>query len=140
MEDYQVKTGDILFLRCGHCTPPKNKYFVVVSIDPDPILFFINSKLNDFVRNNLNLYPYHTSIKVSEHGFLKYDSWVDCCDPCIEFNFDGIEQDMKYGGEFCGVLSNTAANCIFESVKANPLLKRKIKTKVLDALKVFLNL
>ena len=138
MEDYQVATGDILLLRCGHCTPPKNKYFVVVSIDPDPILLFINSKLNDFVKNNSNLYPYHTSIKESEHAFLKYDSWVDCCDPCIEFSFDGIEQDIKYGGEYCGVLSNTAAKIIFEGVQKNPLLKRKIKIKILHSLELFI--
>lgn len=139
MDDYQVRIGDILFLRCGHCIPPKNKYFVVVSIEPSPILLFVNSKLNDYVKNNPSLYPYHTSIKQSEHTFLKYDSWVNCCDPCIEFNLDNIEQDMKYGGKLCGVLSNIATNSIFEGVKNNPLLKRKIKARILKSLEELLN-
>ncbi len=134
MEDYQINIGDVLYLRCGHCNPPKNKFFIIASLEPEPILLFINSRLNDFVNNNPNLKPCHVLIEQSEHTFLQYDSWVNCCAPCFEFSLENIEQDMQYGGKHCGMLSNLAIDNILIGIKNSPTLEQKNKNRILASL------
>ena len=51
--DYdEIEIGDILLMHCDICKPPKNKYFIVAVIEPEPVLLFVNSELNNYVRNS----------------------------------------------------------------------------------------
>jgi len=130
----ELEIGDVLLLYCGHCTPPKPKYFIITVIEPEPILLFINSKLNNFIQNNPYLHPCHISIKYLEQNFLSHDSWVNCCEPCLEFSITDIERDLKYGGKHCGSLSNKGISNIIDGVKDSPVMKRKLKHRILNSL------
>lgn len=133
--DYDdIKVGNVLHLHCEHCTPPKLKYFIVVTTDPAPILLFINSELNNYVSNNVHLHPCHISIKEYEHVFLHHDSWVNCCEPCLAYSIDSIERDLKYGGRYCGSLSTDGIASIIMGIKNSPVIKRKTKKRILESL------
>lgn len=133
--DYDdIEVGDVLYLYCGHCTPPKLKYFVVVTVIPEPILLFINSELNSYVNTHSYLLPCHILIERSDNNFLKRDSWVNCCEPCHEFTIDNIERDLKYGGKCCGSLTRNGILNIIAGVKSSPVMKRKIKKRILESL------
>ena len=133
MTDYQVSIGDVLHLLCSHCEPQKPKFFVVVSVEPKPVLLIINSERNNFVKNSKKIKQCHISIKQETHKFLKYDSWVDCCEH-HEIDLEDIERDMKYGGKLCGKLSNEAVKDISNGVKSSPVLERRKKRQILESL------
>ena len=133
--DYdEIEVGDILLMHCGICKPPKNKYFIVAVIEPEPVLLFVNSELNNYVRNNSHLYPCHISIKNTEEDFLSHDSWVNCCEAFHDFNIDDIERDLKYGGKHCGSLTQMGISHIIDGITKSPVMKRKTKTRIIASL------
>lgn len=133
MEEFEI--ADVLKLRCFFCKPePKDKYFVVVSVEPEPILLFINSELNPFVARNPNLTPCHIEINGDAHEFLTHDSWINCCEPCIEFTTEEIETDLKYGGENCGKITKDTVKNIVAGIERSKTIKRKTKALILSSL------
>lgn len=135
MVDFDI--GDVLLMHCYECTPPKPKFFVIVADYPDPILLFINSELNEYVQRNAHLHACHVKVVQAEHNFLTHDSWINCCEVCLDFSYEDIERELKYGAKHCGSLSSTAFHMVIDGVEASPLLKRKIKKTVLASLRSF---
>ena len=70
--------GTIILLHCPFTTPPKNKFIILLSANPDPILFMINSDENPFIENNPALHTQQIKIRQSDYGFLDHDSFVNC--------------------------------------------------------------
>lgn len=48
MSGVQVAVGDVFYLHCGLCNPPKPKFFVVAQVVPVLRMFLINSVLSAY--------------------------------------------------------------------------------------------
>ena len=109
---------------CRHTKPkPKPKLVAIAYVNPSPHGFLINSRINNYIRNNPNLLPCEALILASQHSsFLKNDSYVDCRDI---FTFDTTELT-----ESRGLLSLDAQQAIIHAVNACPVLARIHKTKI----------
>lgn len=69
--------GDVFYLACTLCNPPKHKYFVVAQTQPLRMLL-INSEVNSFVLNKPRRHALHLSLLRSSHDFLQRDSYLAC--------------------------------------------------------------
>ena len=133
--DYDdIEVGFVLLMHCADCTPPKPKYFIVVSTDPEPILLIINSDLNSYVNTHSHLLDCNLQITKEENDFLKHDSWLNCCNSYQGFTIEDIERDLKYGGKYCGCLTNSILSKILTSVSNSQVMKRKTKARILNSI------
>jgi len=63
---------------CRHTTPPKDKYVVIVCLNPNPYGFLINSEVSSFVRSRPELLSSQVRVTAAKYGFLKHDSYINC--------------------------------------------------------------
>lgn len=74
----RLAPGRVVFLHCGFTTPPKDKFLVLLALEPEPLFFVINSKINDFIRKRAHLAECQVEIGHEEHPFLRHHSFIDC--------------------------------------------------------------
>ena len=110
---------------CRHAKPaPKDKFIVIAYGNPSPHGFFINSRINNFIRNRPDLLSCEAEILASQHPFLRYDSYVDCREI---FSFYEIELTNTRG-----ILSPDAQQVVIEAVNYCPVLEQIHKTRILE--------
>lgn len=76
----QLTPGRVLYLWCNFIDPPKNKYVVLLWKRKNCLLFMINSNIVRFIQADEHLRSLQIKLKVTEYGFLDYDSWINCMD------------------------------------------------------------
>ena len=60
-----LRVGAVLHKYCTFTTPPKDKFLVVVSIQPRLLVLLINTKVNDFyIRKGLD--QYHVPVPAAD--------------------------------------------------------------------------
>lgn len=75
--DMDIELGEVFYLTCSLCVPPKPKYFVVVQ--PDPLrMVLINSKINAFLLNKPRSMELQVRLLQESHDFLDHDSYLAC--------------------------------------------------------------
>ncbi|NEP57941.1 MAG: hypothetical protein F6K31_13115 [Symploca sp. SIO2G7] len=121
-----VAKWDVFFLHnCRYTQPsPKNKLIVIAYIEPSPHGFLINSKINDYLKNNPRLLPCEALISSSQHSFLKYDSYVDCRDI-----FAFLEGELVNPR---GSISEKAKQTIITAARHCPVLENIHKKRILN--------
>jgi hypothetical protein len=83
--------GRFIYLFCPFTTPPKNKYFLVASINPLVLLFIVNTSVNPFIQNNPKLLEAQLLLKQSDYSFLNHDSYLDCHQIIDRFTLEEIK-------------------------------------------------
>ncbi len=63
---------------CRYTTPRKDKFVVIVCLNPNPYGFLINSKIARFIKRNPDLRSSQVSITANKYGFLEHDSYINC--------------------------------------------------------------
>lgn len=123
--------GAILHLYCSFTRPPKDKFLVVVCLDPKPLLVFINSKINAFVQSNPSLAQCQVLIDAENHAFLDYDSYIDCSDVC-SFPYDHLEEQVET--QLKGAVSNDVLSEIGATIQKSPLISPRQLSWIVQAL------
>jgi len=106
----------------------KEKFHVVCCTKPKQLAFLINSNLTDFVKKNPLLVACNALIAADAHDFLKYDSYVACCEPVSLAFIDEQAYDVV------GSINDTAKNSIINAVTVSPSLVSRQKAWILEAL------
>jgi hypothetical protein len=122
-----ISIGDVLYLHCGLCNPPKMKFFVVARTQP-LWMFLINSNLTVFALSKPRYIDACPVLRRAEHaGFLTHDSYLGCDQrPSHEYNDEQIEKKLQSDPAVrVGRLSNIAIAEILASLKTNRLVPRK---------------
>lgn len=70
--------GNILRLWCDFTARPKFKYVVIVGTDPDPIGFFVNSRIPAFIAKRPALRACQVKLSPDTYPFLDHVSYLDC--------------------------------------------------------------
>ena len=79
--DDRLDVGCVIYEGVEDTTPPKNKYYIIVSRTADTLLLgtvYINTEINTNVFHNKKLQSLHVLIRAENNPFLDYDSFVDC--------------------------------------------------------------
>src|SRR2546427_12604373 len=127
--------GSILHLRCDFFDPPKYKFLVLGCVEPEPILFAINSRVSPYITARQHLAECQVMLYQSAHSFLKYDSFLDCttaiCDFSIEDIVDQLSQDFS---NMKGRLTEPDRQAVIQAVSRSVTLETRIKQQVLQGL------
>lgn len=87
-----VSIGDVVYLRCTLCNPPKPKYFIVAQVQPLRLLI-INSQRTPFADARPRFVAATPVIFVDKNPFLDYDSVVSCdSHPSHEYSYEQLEK------------------------------------------------
>ncbi len=125
--------GAILHLYCSFTKPPKDKFLVVVCLDPKPLLVFINTRINALVQSNPDLAQCQVLIDAENHPFLDYDSYIDCSDVC-SFPIDHLEEQVK--DQLKGTVSSGVLSGIEVAIQKSPLISPRQLSWIAHALKI----
>lgn len=121
----EIDVGDVFFLRCNLCNPPKPKFFVVAQVSPLR-MFLINSKLTEWAKQrpeHINASPVITQ---KQHAFLQYDSYLCCTAVSHEYSFDILIQMLSEDGSIKrGSLHKDARRLVYQALHDNRLIERK---------------
>lgn len=122
----------IVRLYCQFTTPPKNKYFLIVKVEPQPLLFMVNSRIHPYVKSRAYLNQCQAPLKANENLFLTHDSYVDCREVCKHFSLNDIvtqvETDMR---RIKGFISTESQEQVIAAIKISPVLVQKDKNEIL---------
>ena len=103
-----LKAGCVVKVFAAHITPPHNKYYVIVSLEPLVLGVFINSEVNAYIKRRPALLNAQVKVLQIEHGFLTYDSWLDCSD-VHTFTRQYLDREVRTNpSALLGVLSASA--------------------------------
>ncbi len=140
MNRSDIKLWHIYFApNCRHAKPqPKDKYVVIVYIDKNPMGFFINTRISNYILNKPHLLVCEAVIQANEHKILRYDSYVDCQkiyefeDKELERRFDSMSDPAKlailYAIRDCVTVEQVYKDLILEDEKSF-LAKNNQKTE-----------
>ncbi|MFT4197500.1 MAG: hypothetical protein QM601_06250 [Pseudoxanthomonas sp.] len=123
--DQSIELGDVFYLRCTLCNPPKPKFFVVAQVTPLR-MFLINSDLTDWAKGQQDHVVASPLIQQCQHSFLTYDSYLSCTEVSHEYNLEQLQQKVSQDPSIKrGSLHADARKAVFQALKANVLIARK---------------
>lgn len=104
-----LRPGDVVYVLASHITPPHNKFYVIVCLQPMVLGFFVNSKINNYIQRRRHLAEAQVRLLQREHPkFLRYDSWLDCSD-VHSYTLQYLEREVRTNPPaYLGCLSNAA--------------------------------
>ena len=127
--------GRFIYLFCPFTTPPKNKYFLVVSINPLVLLFIVNTTVNPFILNNPKLLEAQLLLKQSDYSFLDHDSYLACHEIIDKFGLREIEEILfKDLSRIKGFLYRTTRDEIVKILNKNMTLTLKQRVNIINSL------
>ncbi len=133
--DRQLVPGQVVYLHCDFTTPPKDKYLVVACIKPEVLLLVINSSIPPFVAKRQDLCKCQVQVNVSDHPFLRHDSYVNCAEVIRESEQPNMRRQLvKKVGRIKGKVSPIARRKILNAVRQARTLSRADKEAIRDAL------
>lgn len=126
--------GCVVYLHCGFTRPPKDKYLVVVCLEGDPIVFVINSKINDYISSRPHLLACQVNLLKKEDDFLDRDSIINCGE-AINLSEEEIRrQIMADTSRLIGHLSSSAIDKVKAAVTKSVTLSDYQKNQIFQAL------
>jgi len=135
-----LRVGSVLYTHCSFCTPPKNKYLLVVSLEPNLLVLVINSRINPFYYTN-NTAQYHVTISKTDHSFLQHDSYANCIDANTAFKLDDCRQQMveNYKNFHKGWVTDNCLKNVLDAVSQQKVMRKAHKEEIISSLKSRLN-
>ena len=120
-----IELGDVFYLRCGLCDPPKPKFFVVAQVQPLRMLL-INSEINAFVLSKPRHRALHVPLRQCDQELLKHDSYLACDQISHEYNYEQLLDQMNRDpGIRVGRLSQDVMASVAVAFKGNHHIPKK---------------
>ncbi len=121
-----INKWEIFFIpNCQQAKPmPKDKFIVVAHTDTSWCYgFFINSRINQFIKDNPRLLPCEVPILATDYSFLTHDSFIDCREVSVF-----LLKDLNDGR---GLLNQQSISEVIQAVTVCPALKQIHKKYIL---------
>lgn len=130
----RLTPGRVLFLHCNFTIPPKNKFLLLASVEPEPLFFVINSTVNEYIRKREWLFRGQIKIGHEEHSLLQHHSFIDCTTAHKIPLCDVYEQVEADSGRLKGEISPHVRKQIVGAVRIAKTLSPRQKSTILSAL------
>lgn len=86
--------GRILHVQCCFTIPHKNKFVVLVAVQPTVVLFVTNSEINEWLQARPDLRDRQVTIRREDHTFLSHDSFLNCTEAVRQMEMEEIERQL----------------------------------------------
>lgn len=131
----RLTPGRVVFLHCDFTKPePKDKFLVLVAVEPDPMFFVINSSVNEYIRRKTWLMQCQVEIGHEEHPFLNYHSFIDCTEARRIALREVYEQLERGIDRLKDEINHKVRDQIIAAVKFAKTIPAKQKAEILSAL------
>lgn len=130
-----LKVGSVVYTWCDFCTPAKNKYLLVASIEPRLLVLVINSQVNQFyVISGQD--RFHVLVSQEEHPFLQHDSHACCVEAIDAFDLTYMRAELlaNYSGFHRGHVSYRCLKDVHDAVLNQKVMRRGHKVEVVASL------
>lgn len=128
-----VALGNVFYLQCTLCTPPKPKFFTAVCCDP-LMMVLINSHVNPFVLDRPKLLEAEVPIAASDHDFLSHDSFVCCSQLSFEYSAEQLDRKLNLEpGVYRGSLCESAHIAVRDAIVSSHILPKKYRARIAAA-------
>lgn len=130
----RLTPGRVLLLHCDFTTPPKDKFLVLVAVEPELLFFAINSTVNEFIRRRDYLMQCQVEIGHEDHPFLRHHSFINRTEAhkiALREVYEQLERDV---GRLKDGVSPQTRDQIVAAVKFAKTLPPRYKTEILSAL------
>ena len=130
-----LRVGAVIYKFCDFTTPPKEKFMVVASLDPNLLVLMINSNINQFyVQQGLD--HFHVPVPVADHEFLTHDSYTNCIEAHTAFDCSQIKQEVidDYVNVFKGWLTDDCLELVYHAVKVNNMIRRGHQKEIIASI------
>src|SRR4030067_1619536 len=122
--------GMILRLFCPFTSPPKYKFILLLSMNPEPVFFIINTKPNRFV---LRKFP-DQQIPVIQRDYTSptHDSYIECSTPRSEFTAEAMRaKGLADLGRIKGMLTEADRAAVVGAIKRNRTIETSQKRRLI---------
>jgi len=127
--------GHILRLWCDFTARPKFKYLVIVGTDPDPIGFFINSRVPAFIAKRPGLLACQLELSPTDYPFLRHVSYLDCRAVVDALDDEDIlAQVTASPSRFVGELAEATKADVLRVIAAAPTISEAHRAVIRQAL------
>lgn len=130
-----LRVGSVVYTWCDFCTPPKNKYLLVVSLSPRLLVLVINSEVNQFYVVK-GLQQFHVLVPEAEHSFLQRDSHACCIEAIDAFDLTFMHAELlaNYPAFHRGHITNRCLKDVYDAVCAQKVMRKMYKSEIVSAL------
>src|SRR2546426_997665 len=123
-----LKPGAVLRLFCPFTTPPKEKYCILVCIEPQPVVFVVNSEISRWLRQRPALRDCQVTLHHEQHPFLEHDSYVNCTHARMDFSLQEIEEQLIENlDKLKDHISEGERDGIIYAVEAGKTIEQRVK-------------
>jgi len=134
----KIKPGTALLLKVESFKINHPKYIILTALSSDKkqiCSVVINTEINKNVYKSEKIRKLHIKIRVEEHDFLKYDSYINCTQ-LLEYSVKEIEKFIKEKPErVLGTVSEEILKKIHNTLTFAETIDNKTKKKYGFALK-----
>lgn len=130
-----LRVGAVLYKHCSFTKPPKNKFLVVVSLEPRLLVLLINSEINQFyIQNGQDCF--HVPVPKADHGFLTHNSYTNCIAAHTAFDCSQIKRDVidDYVNVFRGWLTDSCLEDVYHAVKNNNIIIKGHQKEIVSSI------
>jgi len=128
--DRSLVPGMILRLFCPFTSPPKYKFILLLSMNPEPVFFIINTKPNRFV---LRKFPdQQIPVIQRDYTFLTHDSYIECSTPRSDFTAEDMRAKVLADvGRIKGMLTEADRAAVVVAIKRNRTIETRQKRRLI---------
>ena len=131
----QYQVGQVYKLFCTFTRPPKPKRLVLVSVEPSPLLLYINTNIPSIYVDKPILFDRQVLMPVTNHSFMEYDSHIDCTKVITEFSKEDIRRQVLYEMDRqLGTISDATRQDIIKEITRSRPLELRYKMLALSGL------
>lgn len=128
--------GQVLYLFCPFTRPPKDKYVVLLTMSPQPLLFVVNSRIPAFAAKRPHLAGCQVLIDAMDHSFLDHDSFINCAEVIDALDREAVLSQLRADtSRLRGCVSPPVMAEIVDAVNGARTITSMHKKAVLSALR-----
>ena len=130
-----LKVGSVIYMHCAFTTPPKNKYMVVASLEPQLLVLLINTEINEYYKKQ-NLDIFHVEIDQENHNFLDHNSYANCIEAHTAFSLTDLKSQIltNYAQIHSGWLTDECLEQVYHAVKNNNLMRIREQKEIITSI------
>jgi hypothetical protein len=128
-----LRPSNVIKLFCETTRPPKEKRLVIAGINPELLVFIINSEMPRFYANKPYLKIQQIPLEKQKENFLDHDSWLDCSEVFREFTVEKVREILLADtSRHLGKLSDEVVARIMDVVSESETLEQRHINRIIS--------